>query len=124
MDFETAYKVVSKNIQDAFDNANHQIEIVAVQGMQKAFNKVKSVEDILALHNESSNIPSLDGEYMVRQKFEKCMGKIEKTDISYTTKLWISSMKEIAASVVNPDLSTTLAINASVDFCNENYLSM
>jgi hypothetical protein len=123
MDFESAYKAVSKSIQDAYSNSHHMMEIIAVRGMQEAFNKVKTFEDVLTLHNESSNYPNLDGEYMVRQKFEKCMGKIEKIETSYSTKLWISSVKEMTTSIAKPDLSTTLAANASYDFYNENYLS-
>jgi hypothetical protein len=122
MDFDTAYKAVSKSIEDAYKNVSHQIEMVAVTGMQEAFKKVKTVEDIFTLHNESSNSPTLDGEYIVRQKFEKCMGKIETVDVSYSTKLRISSLHEMAQSL-KPDLSTALAANASTDFCNENYLS-
>ena len=123
MDFESAYKAVAKSIQDTAHNVSHQIEMVAVTGMQEAFKKVKTMEDILTLHNESSDSPKLDGEYIVRQKFEKYMGKIDVVDVSYSTKLWISSMKEMTQSLVKPDLSTTLAENAFTDFYNENYLS-
>jgi hypothetical protein len=124
MDFNTAYKAVAKSIQDAYDNVSHQIEMIAVNGMQEAFKKVKTMEDILTLHNESSDSPKLDGEYIVRQKFEKYMGKIDTVDVSYSTKLRISSMKEMVQSLEKPDLSTTLAANAFTDFCNENYLRM
>jgi hypothetical protein len=124
MDFESAYKAVAKSIQDAYDTVSHQIEMVAVSGMQEAFKKVKTMEDILTLHNESSDSPKLDGEYIVRQKFEKYMGKIDTVDVSYSAKLRISSLNEMAQSLVKPDLSTTLAVNAFIDFCNENYLRM
>jgi hypothetical protein len=122
MDFETAYKAVSKSILDAFKKVDHQIEMVAVTGMQEAFKKVKTLEDILTLHNESSNSPKLDGEYIVRQKFEKCMGKIDMVDVSYSEKLRFASLVEMSQSLEKSDLSTTLAANASVDFYNENYL--
>jgi hypothetical protein len=124
MDFDRAYKEVENYIRVAYKNADHQIEIVAIRGMQQAFNKVKCIEDIQSLHNEPSNFPNLDGEYIVRQHFEKYMGIIAKPDVSYANKLRISSLLEMAKEVrMKPDLSTTLASNASCDFYNENYLS-
>ena len=127
MDFVTAHKAVTARIAQSERDVGHQIEYIAVQGQKNALEKVRAEEDIEKLHSSSSTYPNLDGEFQVRQMFEKAMGKREKIEPSYERKLLASLITE---SVTKPDHKTIkknlvtafLIENAAGDFYNENFL--
>lgn len=127
MDFESAYKAVTARIAQADRDVCHQMEAITVQGQKGALNKVKCEEDIEKLNNSPSQYPNLDGEYQVRQMFEKAMGKREKIEPSYERKLLASLIKESLMEPGHVEIKKTLvnaflAEQASGDFYNENFL--
>jgi hypothetical protein len=127
MDFVTAHKAVTARIAQAERDVGHQMEYIAVQGQKNALEKIRVEEDIEKLHSSSSDYPNLDGEFQVRQMFEKAMGKREKIEPSYERKLLASLIGE---SLVKPGhgpikkalVNSFLAENAAGDFYNENFL--
>jgi hypothetical protein len=127
MDFESAHKAVTVRVAQAGRDVCHQIEHIAVQGQRNALEKVKTKEDIEKLHSSSSTYPNLDGEFQVRQMFEKAMGKREKIEPSYERKLLASLIEESLTKPGNNDITKNLVTaflveNAAGDFYNENFL--
>ena len=127
MDFESAHKAVTVRVAQAERDICHQIEYIAVQGQRNALEKVKTKEDIEKLHSSSSTYPNLDGEFQVRQMFEKAMGKREKIEPSYERKLLASLIEESLTKPGNNEsnkniFTAFLVENAAGDFYNENFL--
>ncbi len=131
MDFDIAYKFISNQLKVEENDVCHQIEYIAVKGKLEAFNKVKTIDDISKLCNQKElcNFPNLNGEYQVRQMFEKAMGiKLSAPrELSYEKKL-VQTL--ITDYITNPEiesltksLSVSVMENTFVDFDNENFLS-
>jgi hypothetical protein len=134
MEFISAYKVVSEQLDHERKNICHQIEAIALQGKLDALKKVKYEEDIVKL-NQNKDLcvyPNLNGEFQVRQMFENVMGKSKYSfEPSYEKKL---VQKLITDFLDDPEilkatkamqqttLSTAIMENTFVDFDNENFL--
>ena len=134
MDFISTYRIVSKQLKQEYDNVSHQIDSIAVQGKLEALKKIEYFEDISKLNNkkELCNLPGLNGEYQVRQMFEKGMGiKTVNYEPSYEVKiiqklitdfLEDKKLTEASTSLSKMSLSTAVIENTFVDFNNENFL--
>lgn len=131
MDFDTAYKFISNQLKVEENDVCHQIEYIAVKGKLEAFNKVKTIDDIGKLCNQKElcNFPNFNGEFQVRQMFEKAMGiKLSAfRELSYEKKL-VQTL--ITDYITNPEiesltksLSVAVMENTFVDFDNENFLT-
>jgi hypothetical protein len=127
MDFESACKAVTAHIAHSEREVCHQIEYISVQGQRKALEKVLLEEDIEKLHSSSSEYPNLDGEFQVRQMFEKAMGKRKSMELPYERKLFDFLIKESFENTRHKDtkknlVNSFLVKQSSGDFYNENFL--
>lgn len=138
MDFDSAYKFISNQLEIEDNDACNQIEFITIQGKKEAFSKIKCFEDINTLNNNKDlcSNPGLNGEYQVRKMFEKAMNIQVKIEPSYEKKLVQTLLTDYITKNQFPEkyinlsndlqkmtLSTAIMENTFVDFNNENFLS-
>ena len=131
MDFDTAYKFISNQLKAEENDVCHQIEYIAVKGKLEALGKIKNINDVSKLCNQKElcHFPNFNGEYQLRQMFEKALGVklLVPQQPSYEKKL-VQSL--ITDYITNPEiesltksLSVAVIENTFVDFDNENFLT-
>lgn len=134
MEFISAYKIVSEQLDHEKKHIYHQIEAIALQGKLEALKKIKSEEDIAKL-NQNKDLcmyPNFNGEFQIRQMFEKVMGKSKYSfEPSYEKKLVQTLITDFlddpeilkaTKAMQQATLSTAIMENTFVDFNNENFL--
>jgi hypothetical protein len=137
MDFDSAHKFISNQLEIEDENVCHQIDYDAIKIKKQILDKIKCQEDITKLYN-NKNVYSttLNAEYQIRQMFEKNMSikyqenshekKLVQTLITnyvFTPKL--NSELSYINEKMKKDLTLSTAImeNTFMDFNNENFLS-